>query len=57
MQIKELLKEPKILSQIELESYSYGVVANLCRKIVTFKGDRAAGKFTMEKNYLKYLCT
>jgi len=57
MQIKELLKEPKILSQIELESYSYGVVANVCWKIVAFKGDRAAGKFMMDTNYLMYLCT
>jgi len=49
MQIKELLKEPKILSQIELESYGDSIVAHVCGKIVTFKGDRAAGKFMMDK--------
>ena len=41
MQIKELLKQPKILPQVELESYGDDL-AHVCGKIVAFKEDWAA---------------
>lgn len=54
MQIKELLKEPKILPHVELESYG-DELAHVCGKIVAFKEDWAAGKFRNVINYMKYL--